>query len=124
MKIIPTLVHGILDYPVGLALLAAPQLFGFADSDGPQVLIPRLLGAVILLQSVMTRYELGMIKLLPMKAHLMNDYIGGALLAVSPWLFGFASQAPNRWVPHLAFGLFILMTTAMTRTQPREAVAR
>ena len=61
--------------------------------------------------------------LLPMKVHLMNDYIGGALLAASPWLFNFASEAPRVWVPHLAVGLFILVTTAMTQTEPQRTVA-
>jgi hypothetical protein len=118
MKIIPTFVHGLLDYPVGLALLAAPNLFGFAHADGPAVVIPRIIGALILVQSVVTRYELGLFKLLPMKGHLLNDYLAGALLAASPWIFGFAGGPANLWMPHLCVGLFILITTAMTRTQP------
>ncbi len=75
MKIIPTFVHGIFDYLGGIALLLAPNLFGFADVGGAAVMIPRILGVIILLQSICTRYELGLFKLIPMKMHLMNDYV-------------------------------------------------
>ena len=34
MKPITTFVHGILDYTVGLALIAAPYLFGFVEVGG------------------------------------------------------------------------------------------
>ena len=38
----------------------------------------------------------------------------GALLAASPWLFGFADDAANVWVPHVVVGLaavFLGVTT-------------
>ncbi|TDU73152.1 SPW repeat-containing protein [Prosthecobacter fusiformis] len=109
MKPIPTSVHGMLDYPVGLLLLAAPNLFGFADQGGAAVLVPRLIGVIVIVQSLMTRYEAGVIKVLPMKIHLMNDYLAGALLLFSPWLFGFADSPVNVWVPHVAAGLVVLI---------------
>ena len=34
MRIIPTFVHGIADYVLGLVLLVLPNLFGFADMGG------------------------------------------------------------------------------------------
>ncbi len=44
MRFIPTKVHGILDYVVGIALIAAPWLFGFAGMGGAPVVIPIVLG--------------------------------------------------------------------------------
>jgi hypothetical protein len=123
MKVIPTSVHGVLDYVVGFALLAAPNIFGFADVGGAAVLVPRIIGAIIILQSLMTNYETGLLKVLPMRVHLMNDYIAGPVLAASPWLFGFHHQPNNVWVPHLAVGLFIIITTLMTQTVPRRSLA-
>ncbi|HEV3410400.1 MAG TPA: hypothetical protein VG095_08900, partial [Chthoniobacterales bacterium] len=100
MKIIPTFVHGVADYLGGLALLLAPNLFGFADGPTAAVMIPRILGVLILLQAICTNYELGIVKLLPMPMHLMMDYIVAIFLAASPWLFGFAHGPRNQWMPH------------------------
>src|SRR5262249_24586227 len=97
MRIIPTMVHGIADYILGIVLLFLPNIFGFADLGGPAVWIPRILGIVDLLQSVATNYEVGVVKILPMKMPLMNDYVVSAFLAISPWLFGFSHRPANVW---------------------------
>ena len=124
MKMITTFVHGVLDYVIGLALLLLPNLFGFADIGGAAVWVPRIVGIIVLLQSLATQYELGVIKLLPMKMHLMNDYIASLVLAASPWLFGFAKQPMNVWLPHLVFGLAIFGTSLMTKElAPKRARA-
>jgi hypothetical protein len=124
MKIIPTFVHGIADYIGGIALLAAPNLFGFADVGGAAVWIPRIIGIIVLLQSICTNYEVGLLKVLPMKMHLMNDYIASLFLAASPWLFGFSDRPSNVWMPHVVVGILVFLLTLMTQSQPRAASAR
>ena len=57
IRFLPTKVHGVLDYVVGLALILAPNIFQFADVGGPAVFIPRLLGVVLIAYSIFTRYE-------------------------------------------------------------------
>ncbi|HEX8279925.1 MAG TPA: SPW repeat protein [Chthoniobacterales bacterium] len=123
MKIIPSFVHGIFDYIGGIALLAAPNIFGFADVGGAAVMIPRILGVIILIQSICTNYELGLLKVLPMKMHVMNDLIASAFLAVSPWLFGFADEKTNAWMPHLVVGIAVFVLSLMTQTEPRMRTA-
>ena len=118
MRIIPTIVHGIADYSLGVFLLVLPNIFGFADLDGPAVWIPRILGVIDLLQSLATDYELGVVKILPMKMHLMNDYVVSLFFAASPWLFGFSHRPANVWMPPLIIGLLVLVVSLMTRTQP------
>ena len=118
MRIIPTIVHGIADYILGVVLLVLPNIFGFADLDGPAVWIPRILGVIDLLQSLATDYELGVVKILPMKMHLMNDYVVSLFFAASPWLFGFSHRPANVWMPPLIIGLLVLVVSLMTRTQP------
>jgi FtsH-binding integral membrane protein len=74
-----------------------------------------VLGASILVMSLITDYELSLTRLIPMGAHLAVDGLGGALLAVSPWLFGFADR--TYW-PHLIIGIAEIGVSLVTRTRP------
>ncbi len=114
MRFIPTRIHGMMDYAMGLLLIAAPWLFGFARG-GAETWIPVLLGAGALLYSMMTNYELGMARVISMPTHLMLDAGSGLFLAVSPWLFGFASWV---WAPHLVLGLIEVGAALMTKKVP------
>lgn len=114
MRFIPTRVHGIADYVIGILLIAAPWLFGFADG-GAEQWVPVILGAGVILYSLITDYELGVAKAIPMPVHLMLDIGGGIFLAVSPWLFGFADEI---WWPHVIVGLLEIGAGLMTETRP------
>lgn len=121
MRIVPTSVHGLIDYVWSLLLLSAPWVFGFADT-GPATWIPVAFGAAGILYSLGTDYELGLFPLLSMRTHLWIDGAAGLVLAASPWLFGFAGRV---FWPHLAFGLFAVLASLITQTQPasRDAIA-
>lgn len=118
MRFIPTRVHGMLDYLVGLLLIASPWLFGFAEEGGPAQWIPIILGVGVLIYSLLTRYELGVAGLIPVPVHLGLDAMSGLLLAVSPWLFGFADVV---WLPHLIFGLLEIGVALTTETTPASS---
>lgn len=114
MNIISTRTHGMLDYGVGLLLLVAPYLFGFANGGAAQW-VPMILGLGAIAYSALTRYELGVVKLIPMPVHLALDAASGVFLAASPFLFGFSDQV---WVPHVLFGLLEIGASVMTRSTP------
>jgi hypothetical protein len=103
-----------LDYGMGALLIVAPWLLGFADG-GPEMWVPILLGAGVIVYSLLTDYELGVARAIPMSTHLALDAAGGVLLAASPWLFGFADDV---WVPHLVLGILEIGASLMTRTRP------
>jgi hypothetical protein len=114
VRFIPTHVHGVIDYLWGLALIVSPWLFGFATGGAAQwVAIVFGLGAI--LYSLITVYELGAVRIIPMSLHLTLDGIAGAALAVSPWLFGFSREV---FWPHLLFGLFSVAASLVSRTRP------
>jgi hypothetical protein len=114
MRFLPTSVHGAIDYLWGLALLASPWIFGFADVPAARW-TALLFGVGAILYSALTAYELGLLKILPMPMHLILDGIGGIVLAASPFLFGFADRV--LW-PHLLFGLFSVVACFVTRLEP------
>lgn len=119
MRPISSRVHGILDYLSGLLFIASPWLFGFANGEFAQW-IPIIIGATILVMSLITDYEFSLAKLVPLPVHLSIDILGGALLASSPWLFGFAE-----WVywPHLLLGIAEIGAGLLTRKVPDYRVS-
>ncbi|MRR30530.1 hypothetical protein EG834_09460, partial [bacterium] len=114
MRFIPTRTHGVLDYIMGLLLIAVPWLLDFARG-GAETWVPVILGVGVLVYSLLTHYELGVVRLIPMPTHLLLNLVGGAFLAVSPWLFGFADYV---WAPHLIFGLLEVGAALMTVSTP------
>ncbi|WP_127145227.1 SPW repeat domain-containing protein [Pelagibacterium montanilacus] len=111
---IPLRVHAIIDYLVGLLLLVAPYLFGFATGEIEQVL-PQVLGVLTLVMSLITRYDLSIAKIIPVPIHLGVDAVAGVLLAASPWLFGFADVI---WWPHVLVGVVEILVVVLTRRHP------
>ena len=113
MRFIPTRFHAPLDYIVGVALIAAPWIFQFSDHTAATV-VPIVLGIGLIVYSLFTNYELGVWKVAPMAVHNLIDIVAGALLAAAPWLFGFADEGANFWVPFVVIGvaaIFLGLTT-------------
>ncbi|CAN5743374.1 SPW repeat protein [soil metagenome] len=114
MRFLTTRVHGILDYAVALLLIAAPWLLGFARG-GAETWVPVGLGIATILYSLLTDYEMGIVRRLQMPLHLWLDALAGVLLAVSPWLFNFDQMV---WVPHVAIGVTEVVVAFMSQTVP------
>lgn len=114
MRFIPTRIHGIVDYLVGIILIAAPWLLDF-NRGGAETWVPVFVGAMALLQTIITDFEVGLVRKLPMKTHLSMDLFMGLFLALSPWLFGFADFIA--W-PHVLFGVFFILSSLTTHTAP------
>ena len=117
MRFISTRTHGVLDYAVGALLIVVPYILGFADGTAAQW-VPQLLGLVAIGGALMTDYELGAVRVIPMPVHLMIDIGSGALLALSPWLFGFSDRV---FWPHLLVGIMEIGAGLTTRTLPEDA---
>ena len=117
-RFIPTKVHGALDYIVGVALIGAPWIFGFADMGGPAMIIPIVLGIGLILYSLFTKYEWGLVKVLGMPYHLIFDVVASVFLALSPWIFGFANQPMNVWLPHVVVGITVILVVIFSAPQP------
>ncbi len=107
--------HALLDYPLGILLILAPWIFGFSDVGGAAVAVPIVVGALAIGQSLITDWELSLANLLPLPMHLTMDVLAGAVLALSPFLFGFADEGTNAWLPHVVAGLGLVAAGMLTR---------
>ena len=121
IRFLPTKVHGALDYLVAVALLLAPNIFQFAGMGGPAVWIPRVLGVVLIVYSVLTNYEWGIFKVFAMPYHLVIDFLAALFLAASPFLFGFYRDSANVWLPHLVVGIAVVLVVLVSQTQPARS---
>jgi hypothetical protein len=108
---ISTRVHGVLDYASVAGLLALPRLRGW-HGGANQALTANAAGSF--LYSILTRYELGLLRLLPMPAHLSLDAAAGAMLCVA----GIQTDADNSVRATLiAIGLFEITVAFLTDTE-------
>lgn len=114
MRFIPTKIHGILDYTVGGFIAASPWLLGFARG-GAETKVPEAAGKAAVVYSLLTDYEWGVKKVIPMRHHLLLDLASGVFLAVSPWLFGFYKKT---FLPHLLLGAFEISAALLTKQEP------
>jgi hypothetical protein len=112
MNMIPTRVHGVLDYFSVLGMFLASRA---RPSSGQATQFLTVMAALTLLYSLLTRYELGMFKLIPMKGHLTLDGSSGVLFCATPLLLRDEEQPVLQAL--VAFGLFELAVTAMSRQE-------
>ena len=116
MRFIPTKLHAPLDYIVGVVLIAAPWIFQFSEHTAATV-VPIVLGIGLIAYSLFTNYELGVWKVAPMAVHNLIDIAAGTLLAASPWLFGFADDGANFWLPFVVIGVAAVFLGLTTKQQ-------
>lgn len=123
-RVIPTKVHGVLDLVTSPALIAAPTALRL-NGTRASALAPRVLGTAAAAYSPLTDYELGVKRVLPVRAHLALDALGGMALAAAPWITGAARKGKRHWLPHAILGGNELVLALTTRpAAPRRSRAR
>jgi hypothetical protein len=105
--------HGVVDYSAGTFLLTAfPKVAGIGGTRAARQI--RTAGAIHAGYSTITDYPLGIVKLLPYRAHLAIDALGALALAATPFVTGQYRKGRSQWVPHVALCLTELASLAMT----------
>ena len=114
-KPIPTKVHGVLDYMTAAFLHTLPRAMGWSRQvtavlDGA--------GAAATAYSLMTKYELGLVKVLPMKAHLTLDTLSGAGLIGAALLLD--DEEPEVRAALAGIGVYEIAAAMLTRPVPER----
>jgi hypothetical protein len=120
MRLISTRAHGMLDWVMGPVLVALPFTLG-SDQGRPEGLVLLVIGIAMVLLTVFTDYEFGLVRSIPVPTHLAIDAASGALLAISPWLFHFSHRI---WLPHVLLGVVELGASLTTRRQSSNQTFR
>lgn len=116
MGFISTKAHTVIGLVVGVVLVFAAGIFGFTDNNAASM-VALWVGIFIVISELMTTSPFSLIKLIPMRVHIIIDVLTGIFLAVSPWLFNFMDTAQNnQWLPHLLVGIVIVGYALLTST--------
>lgn len=94
MKFLSPLVHGALDYMLGALFLVAPFWLDFTSPLARTLCF--VYGGALLLVSLLTRYPLGVLRVLPFPVHGGIEFVASLALIASPWLAGFEGVVPAR----------------------------
>ena len=113
MKLFSTRTHGVLDYSSVVLLSVLPRRTGWSRRVTHLLTVSAL---ATFGYSVMTRYELGLIKVIPMPAHLTLDRTSGIALCLAAAAL---TDEPNLVrLALLGLGLFEITASLTTETQP------
>jgi hypothetical protein len=123
MKPISPLMHGILDYLASGTYFALP---GIRDWDQRATNVMTGAGGVALVYSLFTCYPLGLIKLLPMRAHLAIDGLFSAsVLGAALFLKDEKAEVRGTMAGMALFGaIAALLTRPFSGVQKRRYLAR
>jgi hypothetical protein len=114
IKLLPAWFHALADYAVGgLLIVVAIAVGGSAGAIGTGIVV----GATILVVSMLTRYPLGVVKVLPFPVHSGGDYLAAALLLVAPWALNFSSGDTGLTAFYVAAGAAVLLVSLVTNYQ-------
>lgn len=112
---IPSLVHGVLDYPLAAVLIAGPLVLRFDDSAATVIALVFGGGAAVL--AVGTAWSTGIVKVIPPLLHGYADVAVTVALIVLPFALGFSSHT-TALVFYLVVGVGGLAATLATRFEP------
>ena len=114
VRLLPAWFHAIADYAVAATLIVVPLAAGGSDKAvGAGVAI----GAVVALVSMMTKYPLGVVKVLPFTVHSAGDYLAAALLLGAPWALNFADGDGGLAAFYVVAGVAVLAVSLVTNYQ-------
>ena len=91
-RLVPWIVHCVIEYAAAVLLIAAPFVFGFDSDRATATATAIVLGVVVLLVAVLTRSPVGVAKSLPASAHATLDYVLAVVLVLTPFVLGFADD--------------------------------
>lgn len=118
MKFVTKQIHAYLDYPVAFALIGLPFLLGLGESNPLALQLSVATGIAAFILTVLTDHQLGVIRVVPYKIHLLVDFIVGLTFVAAPFIFGFEGlDAYFYW----ANGLAVLFVVSMHK--PESAMA-
>ena len=120
VRLLPAWFHAIADYAVGAGLIVAALAIG---GSGAAVATGVVVGATVLAVSMLTKYPLGVMRVLPFTLHAAGDYLAAALLLLAPFALGFSDTDGTLTALYVVGGIAVTAVSLITNYQYSEQVA-
>ncbi len=114
VRLLPAWFHAIADYAVAAALILVPIIAGGSDKA---VAAGVVVGGVVALVSMLTRYPLGVLKVLPFTVHSAGDYLAVVLLVAAPFALSFNNSDTGLSAFYIVAGAAVLLVSLVTNYQ-------
>jgi len=114
VRLLPAWLHAVADYAVGAGLIVIALAVG---GSGKAVAAGVVVGATVLVVSMLTKYPLGVAKVLPFTVHSAGDYLAAALLLLSPFALNFHSSDTGLTAVYIVAGIAVLGVSLITNYQ-------
>jgi hypothetical protein len=114
VRLLPAWLHAVADYAVGALLIIVPIIAG---GSGKAVATGVVVGSVVLIVSMLTRYPLGVMKVLPFTVHSAGDYLAAALLIISPFALSYNDTDAGLAAFYVVAGIAVLAVSLITNYQ-------
>lgn len=119
INVISVRAHGILDYGTVAGFSLIPTIFKLA---GTPAYLCYVLAVIHLLMTLMTRFPLGIIRVIPLAIHKTVEAVVGPVLVLSPWILGFSAEKMARNV-FISAGVLIFVVWLMSEYHIERRVA-
>ena len=103
-------IHGIIDYLVVIFLIAAPTLFELPETTA---CFTYILAGVHFVLTILTNFEVGIIKIIPFNIHGIIEFIVSLALFGIAYYFGNTEGDLSRNF-YIGFGIAVFLTWAIT----------
>ena len=110
MRFLDARVHGLLDLALVVIFLLAPLVYGLGGSPAA---IAFILAVLHLVLTLLTRYPMGIRKVIPFVAHGIIELIIGVFLVTLPTIAGYAPGSPARRF-YTVIGVVVLVIWVLT----------
>ncbi len=114
VRLLPAWLHAVADYAVGALLVAAALIVGGSTAA---VATGVVVGAVVLVLSMLTKYPLGVLKVVPFTVHSAGDYLAAALLLAAPFALNFSGSDGGLTALYVGAGIAVLAVSLITNYQ-------
>ena len=115
VKLLPAWFHAVADYAVGILLIVG----ALATTSAPDkaVALGVVVGVVVIIVSLLTKYPLGLLKVLPFPVHSAGDYLAALLLIAGPFALDIDGSSGGLTAFYVVMGVAVLAVSLITNYQ-------